>query len=99
MILLLVLLSALKDSKRTEETRAIKTVLRVPGRGLKGHGHKFQPKTQSQLPAGNHLPFLALEEIWPLFIFDREHWRGGRQPTGRGCSMAVDLNERLQPWS
>lgn len=70
-------------------------MLRVPGRRLKEGSHKFQPKTQSRLPLGNHLPFLAPEEIWPLFSFSWEHQWGGKQLTGRGCSTAADWNAEI----
>ena len=53
MILFLVLLSALKDSKRREETRAIKTMLRVPGRGYRANEEgikRRQPQISTQNP-------------------------------------------------
>jgi len=74
-------------------------IIALMKRGLKGDGHKFQHKTQSQLPLGNHLPFLSLVEIWPLLSSDWEHCWGRRQPAGEGCSTAADSNKRLQPWS
>lgn len=78
MSLFLVLPSALMDSKRREETGAIKAMLRIPARECRANEEgikRKQPQISAQTPVSD-LPFLVLGAC-SLFSSDWEQWWGG----------------------